>query len=423
MYKKLLLTALSTGMLFANTMTHYEEEHLKTDQKLSVLPEISLIMDTSFVKRDISDDEAKHLGIPGIAHGFLISDENDAHAHAKNNENNGFNLNYAELLISQKIEDILEIQAIFHFTETGVAIDELYFDTHALGYGTKIRAGKFRSDFGYLNKYHHHAYNFADMPLVYESFLGYHGLNENGFQLQWRASTPFELMIGAEILQGDNEIMFSNKSIELNTTTLLATDAPSLYVAYLKTSFDIDGTSVLAGLSFAHGATRLDHLQEEDPYAFSGNSTLYGLEFLVDYHLDNEACISWHNEILSRDMDGDKYNFDGTQTSLKKEQTGLYSELLYTYNEHLKFGARYENIFQNDIRENGIFENLPDSLTKQSIMIEYSPTEIAKFRLQYNHNSALYDEDLKAQNINSIILQANITIGTHPSHKEHGHDE
>ena len=54
------------------------------------------------------------------------------------------------------------------------------------------------SNFGYLNEQHHHSYDFADMPLVYESFLGMHGINETGLQLQWVAPTDTYLMLGAE---------------------------------------------------------------------------------------------------------------------------------------------------------------------------------------------------------------------------------
>jgi hypothetical protein len=53
------------------------------------------------------------------------------------------------------------------------------------------------------------------MPLVYESFLGMHGINEKGVQFQWTAPTSTYLMLGLEVLQGENEQMFGNEAIEL----------------------------------------------------------------------------------------------------------------------------------------------------------------------------------------------------------------
>ena len=49
-------------------------------------------------------------------------------------------------------------------------------------------------------------------------------------------------------------------------------------------------------------------------------------------------------------------------------------------------------------------------------MIEYHTSEFARFRLQYNHNKALYNEDGIQEDVKTIILQANISIGAHGAH-------
>ena len=61
-------------------------------------------------------------------------------------------------------------------------------------------------------------------------------------------------------------------------------------------------------------------------------------------------------------------------------------------------------------------QNKPENLNKYSAMVEYSTSEFAKFRLQYNHNRALYDEDGRRQNVDTLILQANFSIGAHGAH-------
>ncbi|MEA2092279.1 MAG: hypothetical protein U9O83_07945, partial [Campylobacterota bacterium] len=295
-------------------------------------------------------------------------------------------------------------------------------------HGAKVKGGKFNSNFGYLNEQHHHYWSFNDMPLVYEAFLGMHGINEKGLQFQWTAPTDFYLMAGAEILQGENEAMFGNKSIhtsELNATNanIEYADAPSLYVGYLKTSFDIDDTTILAGVSFARGASRIDHSEDEEgPHAFSGMSTLYGADLVVKHYFDSYSSLKWQSEWLGRKMEGTQYNIDAntgavvSSPDLMKKQYGYYTQLVYTLDKSWKMGARYDNIYKNYVTANTVDTKKPDDFYKYSAMLEYSTSEFARFRLQYNHNSALYNEDGNKQNVDTIILQANISIGAHGAH-------
>lgn len=119
-------------------------------------------------------------------------------------------------------------------------IEEAYVTSRNLPYNFRARGGKFLSDFGRLNNQHHHIWNLSDMPLVYEAFLGNHGINEIGAQLQWVTPLPHYLMIGVEALQGKNEGMFGqaaiNNPIDGKEEEILAGSAaqPSLLVGYEK---------------------------------------------------------------------------------------------------------------------------------------------------------------------------------------------
>ena len=411
---------------------HYSNR-TKTFGQAAYLPDISVVGDMSYVSRDRKDGELQHLEVPGVAHGLLASHNHDGDSHSPYNAKNGFNLNYAELGLSKSVDPFFSFNSIFHFSESGVEIEELYFTTTALGYNTRVKGGKFNSDFGYLNSKHHHAWSFADMPLVYESFLGMHGINEKGLQLQWTAPTSNYLMFGLEALQGENEQMFGNSEIHLedmNITALEGIDpapakkAPSLFIGYVKSSFDIGDTTVLGGISYANGSSRVDHsTDEEEPHAFSGDSEIYGIDLKVKHYFDSYSSLEWQSEILSRKMEGTQYeNNDAgnfVSPSMTKKQSGFYSELLYSPNKSWRMGARIDSIFKNEIiKNNGVGEQpfSPDNLNKYSAMVEYYTSEFARLRLQYNHNKALYNEDGQRNDINSIILQANFAIGAHGAH-------
>jgi len=399
----------------------------RTFEQSKFIPDISLVMDASYVSRSVNDDETPHLEIPGVVHGLLGSHSHAEDSHLTNNAYNGFNLNYAELALSSSVDPFFSMEGIFHYSQYGTKIDELFFTSTALGSGLKLKGGQFNSNFGYLNEQHHHSYNFADMPLVYESFLGMHGINEKGIQLQWIAPTNRYLMVGVEILQGENENMFGYSSIhldDLNSTnpTIDGEDAPSLYVGYIKTSFDIEDTTVLAGISYATGSSRADYSQdEEDAYAFSGDSTLYGVDLVVKHYFDSYSFLILQTELLSRDIEGTLYTIDentkvATPQSLTKEQSGLYTQLIYGYDKNWKIGLRYDTIYKNEVVKNSINQNEATNLNKYSAMVEYNTSEFAKFRLQYNRNDALYNENGEQQKIDTIIMQVNISIGAHAAH-------
>lgn len=423
MKKILLSSALCATLVYGDAATLLPIEKRTFDQS-KFIPDISAIMDFSYVNNSVGDDEIAHLEIPGVAHGLLGSHTHGDSNHATYNSKEGFNLNYAELVLSSSVDPLFSMDAVFHFSEHGVEIEEAYFTTTALGNGLRARGGKLNSNFGYLNAQHHHYWDFGDMPLVYEAFLGMHGINELGAQLQWTAPTPFYLMAGFEVLQGENEQMFGNATIgDVESPIAKGTNAPSLYVGYVKSSFDIGDTTIFGGLSYAQGDSRIDHSADETPHVFSGDSKLYGADLVILHALDSYSSIKWQSEYLSRDMDGITYNLDPadittllTAPYINKKQSGLYSQLIYTHDKNWKMGIRYDTIFKNDVTSNGTDTNQPTDFNKYSGMVEYHTSEFARFRLQYNHNEAMYNEAGDNVDVNTIMLQANIAIGAHSAH-------
>jgi hypothetical protein len=226
---------------------------------------LSLIVDTSFVARNKNDQEFKHLEIPGLYHRH----EGNGHGHGTLNEKRGFNLNYAELSLYAPVDPYFDLYAVIPFSEDGTEVEEAYAVTRGLPFGFQFKVGKFRSSFGRLNAQHPHAWDFANQPLVYKVFFGDDGLKEKGVQLNWLAPTPFYLLFGVEVLQGENEKSFGTEGFRVNTRrdgsgtdmTIGDTKKPNLYLGFVKTSFDVGNLSFLTGLSFATGHTRIDHLE------------------------------------------------------------------------------------------------------------------------------------------------------------------
>lgn len=383
------------------------------------IPDISLILDSSYVSRNLKDEEVGHLELEGIAHGLYGSHSHGEHEHASYNAANGFNLNYAELVLSSSVDPFFNMNGVFHYSEEGVEVEEAYVTSTALEYGLRARFGKLNSNFGYLNQQHHHYWDFSDMPLVYEGFFGMHGINEKGIQLQYTAPTDFYLMAGVELLNGENEQMFGNQEIDFGTgnedDNVEGKDGSTLYLAYLKTSFDVGDTSILTGVSYADGTSHIDHTDDDEgPHAFVGDSKVYGFDFVAKHYFDSYSFFKLQGEALYRDMQGAKLDENGTtlDPNVVKKQAGAYVQAIYAPNATWGMGLRYDTFFKNDVDGNTI----ADDLSKYSAMVEYKTSEFARFRLQYNRNEAMSNDEDGRVDMNSVIFSANIAIGAHAAH-------
>ena len=392
------------------------------------VPDISLITDFSYVSRNLTDDSYKSVQIPGFNHGFFHDGKSPLNAER------GFNFNYSEMYISSTVDPYFDLVGVFHLHRDGFEIEEGYFQTRDLPYNLKLKGGKFYSEFGRLNKQHHHIWNFADAPLIYRAVFGEENLNETGIQLSWLAPTPFYLLTGFEVFQGDNENNFNRNGFEvctqINTTTkectsntyikINDTKKPNLFTFFIKPSFDIGNTSILTGVSYAQGKTRINHLEDDNPHAISGDTKIYGFELTARHTLDSYRYLLLQSEYIYRKFDGTRFGYNDSgdiQTPrLEKKQAGFYVEGIYKFAERWRAGLRYDLINKNDVFVNGKNINLPDNMYKYSAMIDFLPSEFSRIRLQYNYDRSLFTEDLKRKPNNEIILQFNLAIGAHGAH-------
>ena len=433
MQKIFIISAAVSTMLFAQELTQVslaqqlEDKKIKSTKSSSYMPDISLIVDVSY--NNISFDEeghTEHLEIPGFVHGG--GHAHDDHGHTSLAGEDGFNFNYAELVIGASVDKYFDLKGVFHLTEDDFEVEEAFATTRTLPYHLQAKIGKFKSDFGYLNHKHRHNYNFFEMPLIYQSLLGEHGITETGAQLQYVMPLSVYVMVGAEALEGDNEQSFGTDAFGPPNAYegfhgVDKVSQPGLWVGYVKSSFDIGGGTLLGGVSMAKGDSRIDHLEDEEgAHAFAADTTLYGVDLVYKKYFAADHVVTWQSEYLYREMDGRKYIPTATgdawakEIALKKEQAGFYSELVYQYDKNWRTGARYSAITQNDITSDGTMQDMPDNMYVASAMLEYNPSEFSRLRLQYNHNSSLYSEEGEKNNKNEVVLQFNYAIGAHGAH-------
>ena len=401
MKKRILLSVLTASTLFADAQMDSVLEQLQQQkeatQRLEVklnnleqknvnqsasfsqkayLPDIALILNMSALRRNVSNDSYEKMEMPGFI--------KEGDVHLPFNKNRGFNLNYAEVAMHSVVDPYFEAFANFHLHPDEFEIGEAYIQTTSLPYSLRVKAGKFKSSFGRINKKHQHSWNFDSQPLIYKGLFAPDSISDAGIQLQWIAPTDTYLMFGTEAMQGTNGRSFGDSS------------SNNLYIGYIKSGLDIgDDLSALAGVSYAHGKNKIEKATD-----------VYGVDLTLREQLGSYSALIWQSEYLQRDKK--------SETTTDK-QAGLYSEVVYQYNNNYSFGVRYDLITKNDTDLSAYKDIDTDNLDRYTAKIDYKPFPMSRLRLSYTYDrSKIINSERK--DINEVMLTLNIAAGAHGAH-------
>jgi len=353
-------------------------------------PAISFILDTFYYHSSLSKEELESRNIPG----FIKAPEP---------LREGFNLRNLELLAFAPVDPYFNLYITVPITEDKVELEEAYFVTTSLPVGLQVKGGKFRSGFGRFNIFHPHYWDFVDAPLPYTLFIGGEGLIEKGVQLTYLPNLPIYVLFGAEILQGENELLFGAD----------AQSGPHAYTGFVKASLDFGPNhTILFGGSVIGGKTKTDSFAPNTE--FSGDTILYGAEFTYKWKLSSGTSLILQSEYLYRDQRGNLFDAATSVTDpFQRAQDGLYLYGIYQI-ERWRIGARYDrmNIFKDEVILAGEERNFPGQPYRLTGSLEFNPTEFSRIRLQYNYDKSAGD----AKENQEIFLQLILAVGSHRTH-------
>lgn len=356
-------------------------------------PNISFILNTYAYGSNLSDTELTNRNIPGFTTQGI-------------DRRNGFNLDSGEIAIFAPVDPYFNLYATIPVTEDGAELEEAYFVTTSLPTGNQIKGGKFKSNFSRFNAQHSHVWDFVDQPLPYRAFFGFgdENLNEKGVQYTYVPQLPFYTIFGAELLQGDNEIMFGPD----------ARSGPHAYTFFAKASLDLsDNATILFGPYAVTGSTNTSSVAPDSN--FIGDSTLYGFEFLYKWRPSKYLGFKIQSEYLYRTQSGDLTDLTLTTSQhLDRNQDGFYIQGVLL-KDRWEFGARYDilGLFKNEYKLGGANQDLGRKPWRTTAMVDYTFSEFALLRLQYTHD----ESDVNQKANNEFFLQAIFSIGAHPAHQ------
>lgn len=339
----------------------------------------------------------------------------------------GASLGESELFISANIDPYFRGALLVALTpENTVEVEEAYFETLALGRGFTMKGGRYFSGIGYMNQFHPHRWDFVDASLVQGSFLG-RNYGDDGLQLRWVAPLPVFLQLGAEIGRGrefagagevernrngkDSQAFFAKLGGDIGVSNSYLVGA-----SYLKQNSGPDGVAFLD----YNDLTGLSN-------SFVGKQKITGVDFVYKWAPDGNPHyrnFKFVTEWFQRSYDGDfTYDTAGVAQAdlLTAKQSGWYAQAIYQFIPYWRVGGRYDRLSDGSVNLNANSANLtpPDFDPKRySVMLDWSPSEFSRIRLQYNRDLSLQDlttgETIKD---NQVFLQYIFSLGAHGAHK------
>ncbi|EIJ33620.1 porin [Thiothrix nivea] len=425
--------ALATPAAFAETTTG---DTIKAALKPTSNWEGSLIVEGIYF--DSNKDEAAHEEGEGEEghdheHAHLPGFPSGGHDHGMRE---GLHTGHIEAVVSGNINDKLKARVTTGIMETEdegleMELEEAFVETRGLGNGVTVKAGRFFSDVGYLSSKHNHEWDFADNPLVYKGMFGAH-TNDDGVQLSYVAPTDTFVQVGAELFRGD-KFPASDSDDTVGAATVFA-----------KTGGDI-GTdhswqagvghwradSINNRLGELHEHERPDGSMHSVTPGFSGKSRINTVNATYKWAPNGNAkerSLKLQAEYFQRDEDGaiDMLNTDGgieRTLNYGGKQDGYYVQGVYQFRPHWRVGLRHDHLgsdntltqasgaaaTEHQVEAAGLATE-GHTPKRNSLMVDYSPREYSRLRLQFNEDKSTPETDRQ------VILQYTHSFGSHGAH-------
>lgn len=318
----------------------------------------------------------------------------------------GFSLGESELNMKASIDPLfygnLTLALEDEAGETEIGVEEAWIQTTSLGNGVTGTVGRFFSGVGYLNKFHRHADDFVDRPLPYQAFFGGQYIVD-GVQASWIAPTPLFIELGSELGWGSGFPASAN-----------AESSPGNWSLFAKLGGDSGFShSWQVGLSYVSADVNERGAGEDGAPddLFSGDSDLAVFDFVWKWAPDG------NNLVRNFKLAGEYFRRqeEGTFAGLPYDgdQDGWYLQGVYQFRQGWRAGVRHDTVSSDN---GSLFAGTPladpgSSPDRSSVMLDWSPSEYSRWRLQYTRDDVLDQSD------SQLFLQYLMSLGAHGAHQ------
>lgn len=370
-------------------------------------PEMSLILQGAWIDRAGGE---RHLT------GFLPADSH-GHGHGDGGTTRGLTLDQTELVLSANVDRHFRGYVNLAFIDEEVELEEAWFQTLGLGHGFSLKGGRFLSGIGYQNELHPHAWDFHDASLMYQALFGTH-LIHDGLQAKWVAPLETFLEFGVEAARGQNFPGTDDDRRGVGTWTAFAHVGDDVGTSH----------SWRAGLSHVRAEPEdrdgelEDRWDEEAELAFTGSSRTWIADFVWKWAPEGNPTqrnLTLQAEYFRRTergaMECEAGSCSGEEGDYRARQSGWYAQAVYQFMPRWRVGYRYDRL-QSDTLDFGELEPWVTGSdyepSKHSLMVDYSPSEFSRLRLQLARDKSMADAD-----DDQVVLQYIFSLGAHGAHR------
>jgi len=280
-----------------------------------------------------------------------------------------------------------------HAEEIGVSVEEIYMEWLALPANTRLRVGKFRQQFGTLNRWHPHALPSVDLPFAIRNLFGHDGLIGLGVGADWQLPRLWASSNGltVEIVNADNPLAFAGSGF----------DDPAFLLRHTG-FFDLNASSYfelgLNGMIGTNGETS------------DSRTTLYGIDFNFLWEPVQRAryrSVELRGEYIHSDYE----IHDGTVAA-----DSFYLYLTYKLGRRWIVGFRYDDaelpfpdveLYHDQPFEEGLGERA------FSPYLTFWQSEFVRLRFQYQHAWRDFEWEWGPERDNRAIVQVTFAAGPH----------
>ena len=265
-----------------------------------------------------------------------------------------------------------------------------------------LTAGKFRQQLGVVNRWHKHALDYFDFPLMILEPFSPEGLNQIGVSLEWLMPSWWASEEGLilQVTDGMNEKAFDKDGAMASVPTALL---------HLRNYWDLSRDTYLeVGLTGILGWNNADDPRAPDPatgFVPAVNegtwrkSVFVGADLTLAWEPLNKAKyegVTWRTEGL--------YSRKDLPSGLSIETLGGYTSLDARVSQSWHVGVR------GDLTQKFAFNEDDKVLWQVSPYATWSPSPWSRFHLEYNYEDG---EGFGPKGEHRVILQAVFAAGPH----------
>ena len=137
-------------------------------------------------------------------------------------ESSDFDFRTLGIHIESWLDPYTRFKAAIPVTESGTELGEGYMTLYDVADDLNLTIGKFRQQFGVVNRWHKHGLDQVDFPLALRQIFGSGGLNQTGLSLDWLMPPAGDAsqQLTFQVTDGSNSRLFSDNA--RNRPSLLA---------------------------------------------------------------------------------------------------------------------------------------------------------------------------------------------------------